>query len=332
MIELSTLTMTQIIRLQNQLQQELARRFEHHLLLVFSDIVGSTPYFAHFGDAAGRQLHQLHSDLLGRCVSAAGGRIVDTAGDGAFCAFLTAEAAVRAMIDFQQAMASENAGRSHQHQLRVRVGMHWGLVLTDGVAVSGDVVNLCARVASSAEPGEIRLTPQVFRELGPADRLICHALGSVVLKGVGTAVTLLALDWRDPGLFPRRVRMVETGVVLDLPQQDIVSFGRLTEYEGVAANDIVLSHPEPELSRQISRWQFELRRTADGLRLRVVSGSDTAVDGNLVKRGGDVPVRAGTRIRVADVLTLELLGPDRPAIDDGGRTMVRLPGQPDPAA
>jgi len=37
-------------------------------------------------------------------------------------------------------------------------------------------------------------------------------------------VTLLALDWRDPGLFPRRVRMVETGVVLDLPQQDIVSF------------------------------------------------------------------------------------------------------------
>ena len=54
MIDFSTLGMTEIIRLQNQLQQELTRRFERPLALVFFDIVGTTPYFGRFGDAAGR--------------------------------------------------------------------------------------------------------------------------------------------------------------------------------------------------------------------------------------------------------------------------------------
>ena len=63
-MDLSNLSMIDIVRLQNQLQQELARRFEGRLMMVFSDIVGSTPYFAHFGDAMGRQLHQVHLWLL----------------------------------------------------------------------------------------------------------------------------------------------------------------------------------------------------------------------------------------------------------------------------
>ncbi|MEO8278360.1 MAG: adenylate/guanylate cyclase domain-containing protein, partial [Ideonella sp.] len=135
MSDLSALTMTEIIRLQNQLQDELTRRFARQVALVFSDIVGSTPYFARFGDAAGRQLQQLHFDLLAACVGGAGGRIVDTAGDGAFCAFINPETAVRAVIDLHLQIARSNSGRGRQHQLQVRVGVHWGSVLTDGSVV-----------------------------------------------------------------------------------------------------------------------------------------------------------------------------------------------------
>ena len=59
LMDFSTLSMTEIIRLQNLLQQELTRRFERSMVLAFSDIVGSTPYFARFGDAAGRQRPRL---------------------------------------------------------------------------------------------------------------------------------------------------------------------------------------------------------------------------------------------------------------------------------
>ncbi len=325
MLDFATLTMTEIIRLQNQLQQELTRRFERPLLLLFSDIVGSTPYFARYGDSAGRQMQQLHFDLLEAALGDNHGRIVDTAGDGAFCVFPRADAAVAGVIAFQQALALANEARAHAHQLRVRLGMHWGTALTDGVVVSGDAVNLCARVAESAEPGTIRLTRPVFQELGPVHRLSCHSIGAVALKGVTGAVELFDFDWRDLSAFPRRLRIVETGVDITLPQQDIITLGRLLEHDGVRANDIVLAHPDPDKARQISRWHLELRRVADGMHLRVLSDSGTEIDGQQVERGSETPVRAGSQIRVADVLTLVLEGPQHAdeADDDGGRTMMR---------
>lgn len=58
------LTMTEILRLQDALSKALVRRFEKRLALVFSDIVGSTPYFARFGDAEGQKLQQRHADFV----------------------------------------------------------------------------------------------------------------------------------------------------------------------------------------------------------------------------------------------------------------------------
>jgi class 3 adenylate cyclase len=329
MFDLDALSMTEIIRLQNQLQQALARRFERQAMLVFSDIVGSTAYFARFGDAAGRQLQQLHLDLLTGFVEASGGRIVDTAGDGVFMAFASAESAVHALIDCQQAMATENAARGRQHQFQVRIGMHWGPVLTDGVAVSGDAVNLCARVASSADIGEIRLTRSVFHELERDHRISCRPLGLVPLRDFDSGVDLLALDWRDETLFPCSLRVEETGERIVLPGQDIVSFGRLHESDGVPANDVVLQHPEPALTRRISRWHFELRRFDQGLHLHALSDSDTLVDGLRVEKGVPVLVRAGSRIRVADALTLHLLGASRPSQNaDADATLLRVIAPP----
>jgi class 3 adenylate cyclase len=318
--------MTEIVRLQNQLQQELSRRFEHRLLMVFSDIVGSTPYFARFGDAMGRQLHQLHFDLIEQSFAHFRGRLVDAIGDGAFCVFPEAEAGVRGVIALHQAIAHENAARARAHQLSVRIGMHWGSVLTDGVQVTGDAVHVAARVARAADPGAVVLTRQVFLELGPSLRLHCHTVGARELKGLAEPVELMELDWRDPAAFPRRVLIDETGEVIDLPQQDIVAFGRLHEYEGARANDVVLTHPLPERARQISRWHFELRRVADGLRLRAVSDSPTTIDGLRVEKGVDVPVRSGSRIRVADTLTLHLAGAAGAVADDeSSRTMMIRP-------
>lgn len=329
MVDLPSLTMTDIIRLQNELQQELTRRFERPLALVFSDIVGSTAYFARFGDAAGRQMQQLHIDLLATCIGPPGGRIVDTAGDGAFIVFPSVAAALDGIIAFQNMMARANETRGHQQQLRVRIGLHWGPVLSDGVAVSGDAVNLCSRVAASAEAGELRLTRAVFQGLGREHRLNCRSLGDMTMKGFDSPVELLALDWRDQSLFPRSLRIEETSEQLSLPRQDIITFGRLLDHNGMRANDIVLSHPDPNQLRQISRWHFELRRSEHGLRLVALSDSATAVDGQRVERGEAVPVRAGSRICVADVLNLHLLGPDRPASEiDANSTMMRpLPGR-----
>jgi class 3 adenylate cyclase len=321
-IDFETLSMTEIIRLQNLLQQALTRRFERNVALVFSDIVGSTPYFARFGDAAGRQLQQLHVDLLNKCLTARGGRIVDTAGDGALVTFPTASAATDALIEFQQFISRENATRARNHQLQVRMGVHFGPVLSDGVVVSGDSVNLCARVAASASIGEVRLTREVFQDLAAAQRLDCRPLGQVELKGVSRQIELFTLDWRDHSMFPTLFRIEETGEEVTLPQQDIISFGRLSEHESTPANDVVLSLLDPLRARQISRWHFELRRFADGFHLRPVSDGATEVDGELIAKGREVIIKPGSKIRVAHVLTLMFDSSPRSSVREGSDTTM----------
>jgi class 3 adenylate cyclase len=328
MLDFGSLTMTEIIRLQNKLQQELVRRFERPMALVFSDIVGSTPYFARFGDGAGRQLQQLHVDLFNGCIGSRGGRLVDTVGDGIFMVFDTVPDAVDCVIDFQRQMARANEDRSHPHQLRVHIGIHWGMVLTDGTAVSGEAVNLCARVAGSTAAGEVRVTRPVFQELDRKHRLSCRALGLTTLRGIDQPVELLVLDWRDPTTFPRSVLVEETQERIELPQQDVVTFGRLLNHAGSRANDIVLHHPDPDVLRQVSRWHFELRRFENGVRLLALSESMTTVDGLPVARGAVHPVRAGSRIGVADLLHVRLLGAEPAELDeDEHSTMLRVGGR-----
>ena len=311
MIDFSTLSMTEIIRLQGQLQQELTRRFERTMAMAFSDIVGSTAYFARLGDAAGRQLQQLHVDLLNECLPARQGRIVDTAGDGAFLVFPSPDTATTALMEFQKLISRENEKRARDRQLQVRIGLHWGPVLTDGEVVSGESVNLCSRIAASANVGEIRLTREVFQNFALVHRLNCRPVGPVELKGVLRQAELFALDWRDHSIFPTAVCIEETREQLDLPRQDIISFGRLREHEGTLANDVVLVLPDPLQARQISRWHFELRRFSDGFRLHPLSDGVTEVNGELITKGSEVLIRPGAKIRVARVLTLTFVSPAR---------------------
>jgi class 3 adenylate cyclase len=302
------LSFKDIVRLQDRLSGEIKSRFEKQLAVAFSDIVGSTPYFERFGNEEGRKLQQRHHDLVQQVASVAGGRIVDTAGDGAFLVFPTADAAADALIALQKQISRDNAGRQRPHQLEVRLGFHFGGVLTDGQLVSGEAVNLAARVAGSGAPGEIRLTKDAFRELrNILLRLSSRSLGAAALKGITDPVDLFALEWRDRMLFPDAIRIRETGAEISLPSKDAIAFGRLAEQEGLEANDVVLALPDEAATRKISRWHFELRRHADGVLLRQLSDRLTEVDGQSVAKGGEVPIRPGSVVRAGRVITLEFV-------------------------
>jgi class 3 adenylate cyclase len=317
---IDTLTMTQIIRLQNALSRELTRRFEKTLTLAFADIVGSTGYFERFGDEAGRKLQQRHFDLLHQGAEPAAGRIVDTAGDGGFVVFPSGDAAASALIALQNQISVDNAARPREHQLDVRLGFHVGAVLTDGVQVTGEAVNLAARVAASGAPGEIRLTREAFHGLGNVSfRLSSRALGSATLKGISREVELFTLEWRDRTLFPQAIRVRETGEEIPLPLKDTIAFGRLARNDdGFPANDIVLSLPDETDSRKISRWHFELRRHPTGLVLRAISDKLTEVDGETLTKGAEALIKPGCLVRAGRVMTLKFTS--RPVAETLGTT------------
>jgi len=308
-----TLSLTELIQLQNELSEIIVRRFETRLALLFSDIVNSVEYFARFGNEAGCKLQRRHFDLADQVVPKHNGRIVDRAGDSVFSCFATVEQAAKTSVELQLALCKDNINRERDHQLVVHIGIHYGTVLTDNVLVTGEAVSFCARVAAASKGAEIRLTREAFAELAGARRACCRALAPIELKGIARPVPTLVLEWRDPNLFPTAFRIEETSSICPLPSQDTIGFGRLQENNGMPANDVVLVHPDPNQNNRISRWQFELRRDADGLFLRQIADTSiTEVDGVAVPQGKRAQIKPGTEVRVGRALTLNFLSGHTP--------------------
>jgi class 3 adenylate cyclase len=304
-----SLSMTEIIRLQTMLSEALIRRFEKPMALAFSDLVDSTPYFQMFGNEAGLRLQRRHTDLLQQALAGSRGRLVDTAGDGAFLCFPEVDEAATSMVQLLELISTYNAGRARQDQLTIRIGIHYGPVLSDGVLVTGEAVNFCSRLTSSGSAGEIRLTKEAFLAFTDVQhRLKCRTLAPTTLKGIEHPVELMVLDWLDRTAFPSSVR-IETGEEYILPEQDVIRFGRLKAKNGLLANDIVLQCPDETRTLQISRWHFELRRERGGYVIRVLTNAYTSLNGRALSRGEECPIRPGDSVRVGGVLSLQFQAP-----------------------
>ncbi len=317
-LDFESLSLTEIIQLQNQLSVFLARRYEKCQAVVFSDITGSTAYFARFGNETGRRLQQRHADLILKSIEGSGGRIVDTAGDGVFLCFPHVSSAIETMSRFQSLRVLANHNIPREHQFTTRTAIHWGAVLTDGVIATGDPVNLCAKIAATAKPGEIYVTNAVFLELNVQQRLRCRRIEPATVTGVCEPIDVFTFAWADTERFPAAVIIEETGEHISLPLHPIITFGRLRDMNGKKANDIVLTHNDLSLVQQISRWHFEVRRMPDGLILRSVSIQPTEVNGKAVSKGEEAAIAAGTIVRLSNVLTLRFTSsmPGVPTQDD----------------
>ena len=95
-------------------------------------------------------------------VTAAGGRIVDTAGDSVLAVFDVATGAVEAAQGVQDALMARNDPLPEDRRMRFRIGIHLGEVLhkADGT-IYGDGVNIAARLEGLAEPGGICVSDMV---------------------------------------------------------------------------------------------------------------------------------------------------------------------------
>src|SRR6516165_4612725 len=94
-----------------------------------------------------------------------GGRLVKTTGDGALIEFGSVVGAVQCAIALQNLMAQRNAGLPAERRMDLRIGVHLGDVLVEGDDILGDGVNVAARLEGIAEPGDICLSEDTFRQV-----------------------------------------------------------------------------------------------------------------------------------------------------------------------
>src|SRR5215211_2426022 len=134
---------------------------------LFSDIEGSTRLWEERPDAM-RECLARHDDMLRTAITAHGGVIVKTTGDGVHAAFPTAAGGVAAAIDAQRAITTSSWDSIGG--LKVRIGVHTGEAeLRDG-DYYGSELNRAARLMSVAHGAQIvvsQLTGGLVRDALP---------------------------------------------------------------------------------------------------------------------------------------------------------------------
>ena len=152
--------------------------------VLFTDICSSTERAAAMGDARWRNVLAEHDRLVRAEVERRRGRVVKSTGDGALATFDGPARAIEGAAAIRDAIADLG--------LQIRAGLHTGECELIGDDVGGIAVHIGARVASTAQPGEIRVSRTVA-DLVAGSGLRFEDRGEHELKGVPGAWRLLAV-------------------------------------------------------------------------------------------------------------------------------------------
>ena len=116
--------------------------------ILAADVVGYSRLMGRDEAGTVARLRRVRAERLEPVLLRRGGRIVKLTGDGALVEFGSAVDAVRAAIEFQQAVSASNAGVPDEKRIVFRVGIHLGDLVVDGHDLYGDGVNIAARLES----------------------------------------------------------------------------------------------------------------------------------------------------------------------------------------
>jgi class 3 adenylate cyclase/pimeloyl-ACP methyl ester carboxylesterase len=153
--------------------------------ILFTDIVDSTKRASELGNRAWADLVQRHHAVVRAQLDQFRGRELDTAGDGFFAAF---DGPIRAI---RCATAIEDTVRDLG--LQVRAGLHTGECESVGEKLAGLAVNIGARVASQAQPGEV-LVSSTVKDLVAGSGLSFRDRGAHELRGIPGEWRLFAVE------------------------------------------------------------------------------------------------------------------------------------------
>jgi TolB-like protein len=158
----------------------------------FADIAGYTDLSARDEDTAVRLVELLQA-VAREIVEKHGGRVVKFIGDAVLAEFQSTDGAVRSALDVRDRFAagSRSSGLGG-HDLRV--GVHVGELVTSADGdVYGDGVNAASRLQGSADPGEVRVSEDVWRQLRQRPEFGFEPRGEHTLKGLASPIELYSV-------------------------------------------------------------------------------------------------------------------------------------------
>jgi adenylate cyclase len=150
--------------------------------MCFLDITGYTRLTEERGDQAAVGVATALSTLVRRSSTEHGGQPVKWLGDGVMFHFRDPGQGVVSALEMTEGVAGHGLPPAH-------VGLHAGPVVFQGGDYFGRTVNVAARIAEYARPGEVLVSQEVVDASGEAP-VTFTSIGTVELKGVSDALQL----------------------------------------------------------------------------------------------------------------------------------------------
>ncbi|MEM7286588.1 MAG: adenylate/guanylate cyclase domain-containing protein [Actinomycetota bacterium] len=158
--------------------------------ILFTDLVGFTEFNDAVGDARAFEVLDLQAALAGQAIaSVPGARVVKELGDGLMIWIDTADAGLSCALELMRSV--ERARATGDLPLGVRMGMHHGEALPRGDDLVGQTINIGARVADLAGPGELLVSEALVANCGDVHAATTlRPVGPVFVKGVQDPIWL----------------------------------------------------------------------------------------------------------------------------------------------
>ncbi|MCA1846172.1 MAG: AAA family ATPase, partial [Actinobacteria bacterium] len=164
-----------------------------HIVVMFTDLVGSTELSARLDAGEAEALRQAHFAVLRRAVAEHEGREVKNLGDGSMVVFPSASAALGCAVAMQQGIDAHN--RSAHEPLHIRVGISAGEAVLEEDDYFGEPVVEAARLCASAQGGQILAADLVRANAGRRAAQTFLPLGALPLKGLPEPVATVEVTW-----------------------------------------------------------------------------------------------------------------------------------------
>src|SRR5687768_14162361 len=164
----------------------------HRLAAVwFADVVGYSRLMSENEREAVAVVRLLQS-ICREIVPKGSGRVIKFLGDGALAEFPSTDAAVRAAIAVRREFADRSTAGGHEPR-DLRIGVHVGdVVASEDGDLYGDGINVASRLQAAAQPGQVLVSGEVWRQLKPRPEFSFEPLGARTLKGIDGPVDAYA--------------------------------------------------------------------------------------------------------------------------------------------
>jgi class 3 adenylate cyclase len=158
------------------------------VVILFTDMEGSTATTIRMGDQSAQQLVRVHHDVVSRALQSHGGTRVKGTGDGVLAEFASVSSAIHAALEIQQRLDRHNAANPDA-AVPLRIGINAGEAVSELDDLYGQVVNAASRICDQARAGEV-IVSNVVRELAAGKGFRFDELGPFDLRGMSEPVRL----------------------------------------------------------------------------------------------------------------------------------------------